>query len=235
MEVAISRLSAVMIRASWMLEGISLSCHFCCYSAFFFLKGFFFLTVLHRLCFIFSLYPSFIPASLQFEKLHLFPSDTATHWSLYQHNSIECNLLAGNARKKQYGKVQLNQQILLCTSLSWSFIHSPNWWFDSNDDKIYSCVGACFVCIYVCVTWSCGWEESQPMAVEFKLLSEPVGELQAELFNPEWPAQWSCHWKSSRKTKFKCNCASNLDVKLIHTVCILHICLNERRKTQEGS
>lgn len=120
MEAAISVLAAVLISESSPLKEIApfLSCSLI-------LRCFFFLRVipfslLHGLSFFLHL--NFIPVSFLLETLHLFLSDTATHLSLYQHNSVECKLLAGDMKKKQYGKVQLNSQILSCICLIICFV-----------------------------------------------------------------------------------------------------------------
>lgn len=161
----------------------------------------------------FFLHLNFIPVFFLLETLHLFLSDTATHLSLYQYNSVECNLLAGDMKQKQHGQVQLNSQILSCICLYLFFFCCCLIGDLSQTTAKLSPVSVlCFVCMCVCLcVWSCGWGESRPMVVEFKLLSEPVGGLQAQLFQPWTDPVWDATpGMSSRKAKLSCDCASTV-------------------------
>ena len=140
MEASISGHPAGLIRASSLLKGIS---PFLSFTLLFMLFFFFF----SSRSFHFGSFLQYL-SSLPLKILHLFLCDTTAHWSLYQCNSIECNLLAGNMRKKQYGK--LNPQILSCISRSWSYFPLLDCWFVSNNYDCSVCVCVC-VCVCACV------------------------------------------------------------------------------------
>lgn len=155
MEAAIRSLAAVLTRASSLLWGISLSYHFHCYSAFFFLwvipfSVFSSLTLFQSVFFSLSQFHSPL-----FYWKRVFVSPSVPRW--YRHSLIPVSVqfnwvqfVGGNMKREQFGKVQVNPQILYCIFLSWSFPSCLTGDLSRTTIKFSPVLVLCVVCMYVC-------------------------------------------------------------------------------------